>query len=312
MTRLASLLVLALTTFPCPAQVKNGFDLGNSAVDPALIEFGGPGRDGIPSIDNPKFLDASTAEKAEIVQDDDRIIGVVHRGAAKAYPTRILDWHEVVNDEFDGAKVLVTYCPLCNTGMVFDVADEKVAFTFGVSGLLYNSDVLLYDRQTGSLWSQIMSQAISGPMKGAGLPLLPSRHTTWRDWRHRHPDTVVLSPDTGHKRNYSVSPYLGYARSPTLLFDVEHESGAYQRKELVLGITIDGRHKAYALRELKEVGAARVEDEFADRKLTVVWSESENSAHAVDSSGNEIPSVLAYWFAWYAFHPDTEVFRAND
>ena len=291
------------------AQVKNGFDLSDSLIDASSIRGGGPPRDGIPSLDEPKFV---SIVDVDFLDSGDRVIGVYRNGVAKAYPIRILNWHEVVNDDFAGSATLVTYCPLCGTGMVFDVQNDEVEFTFGVSGLLYNSDVLLYDRQTGSLWSQIMSQAVTGPMKHTKLDLLPSRHTNWADWRELHPDTLVLSTDTGYQRNYNSSPYLSYEQSNRLMFDVENRNRAYANKDLVLGLSIGDRHRAYPLEELEKQGAERFNDELAEQQLTVVWSESANSAHVLDQSETEIPTVLAYWFAWYAFHPQTEIFRADE
>ena len=291
------------------AQVKNGFDLSDSLIDASSIRGGGPPRDGIPSLDEPKFV---SIVDADFLDSGDRVIGVYRNGVAKAYPIRILNWHEVVNDDFAGSATLVTYCPLCGTGMVFDVQNDQIEFTFGVSGLLYNSDVLLYDRQTGSLWSQIMSQAVTGPMRHTKIDLLPSRHTNWADWRELHPETLVLSTDTGYQRNYSSSPYLSYEQSNRLMFDVEIRNRAYANKDLVLGLSIGDRHRAYPLEELEKQGAERFNDELAEQQFTVVWSESANSAHVLDQSETEIPTVLAYWFAWYTFHPQTEIFRADE
>lgn len=309
MLRTLTIPVLLGISLAAQGQVKNGFDLSDSLIDASSIRSGGPPRDGIPSIDEPKFL---AAEDADFLDPNDRVIGVHRNGIAKAYPIRILDWHEVVNDEFSGAATLVTYCPLCRTGMVFDVENDEVEFTFGVSGLLYNSDVLLYDRQTSSLWSQIMSQAVTGPMKNVTLDLLPSRHTTWADWREIHPDTLVLSTDTGYRRQYDTSPYLDYERSSRLMFNVENRNRAYDNKNLVLGLSIGDQHRAYPFEELRARGADRFGDEFVGQELTVVWSEAANSAHVLNEAGVELPTVLAYWFAWYAFHPETEIFRAKE
>jgi hypothetical protein len=309
MLRTLTIPVLLSISLIAHAQVKNGFDLSDSLIDASSIRGGGPPRDGIPSLDEPKFV---SIVDVDFLDSDDRVIGVYRNGVAKAYPIRILNWHEVVNDDFAGSATLVTYCPLCGTGMVFDVQNDEVDFTFGVSGLLYNSDVLLYDRQTGSLWSQIMSQAVTGPMKHTKLDLLPSRHTNWADWRELHPETLVLSTDTGYQRNYNSSPYLDYERSNRLMFDVENRNRAYANKDLVLGLSIGDRHRAYPLEELEKQGAERFNDELAGQQLTVVWSESANSAHVLDQSETEIPTVLAYWFAWYAFHPQTEIFRADE
>ncbi len=287
---------------------KNGFDLSNSSIPASKIKKGGPPRDGIPSIDNPKFI---RADEASFLHDDERIIGLYRNGIAKAYPLKILNWHEIVNDEFDGEGILVSYCPLCNTGMAFVVEARDFRFVFGVSGLLYNSDLLLYDRQTGSLWSQVLGKAIAGPLKDVLLDLLPSSHTTWREWRARHPDTLVLSKDTGFTMKYEENPYLGYDRTNKLYFSVEHRSNAYRNKELVIGISIGENRKAYPFTELSEQGLSSFADEFAGRKLTINWNESERTARLFDEGEVELPSVVAYWFAWYAFYPDTEIFTAK-
>ena len=298
------LLFLVVSTTGNAAR-KNGFDLSNSLIPVEKILNGGPGRDGIPSIDRPRFV---AATKADFMRDKDRVMGVNHQGVAKAYPIKILDWHEIVNDRIGNAQIVVTYCPLCGTGMVFHASQLG---HFGVSGLLYNSDVLLYDRKTKSLWSQIMAKAVSGRKRGEELQALPASHTTWRDWLSRYPDTLVLSQDTGFRRNYRQSPYLGYARTPKLMFDVEHRNGVHRNKELVLGVSLNGEYKAYAFNTLKGHGRPEFEDELGQELITVTWSQSEQTAAVLNKDGAEIPSVIAYWFAWYAFHPDTEVFAAK-
>ena len=220
----------------------------------------------------------------------------------------ILDRHEVVNDRFAAEAIVVTYCPLCFSGMAFTAQIEGIDLQFGVSGLLYNSDVLLFDYRTESLWSQIMSKAISGPLKGVDIAAIPTAHTTWRDWRDRHPDTLVLSTDTGFRINYNQSPYRDYQRSGQLMFPVRHRNNAYRNKELVLGIRIGGVQKAYPFKELRAHGESSFSDSVGGTKLTIEWQEDDKYARAIDSKGNEIPSVIVYWFAWYAFHPGTEVF----
>lgn len=287
----------------------NGFDLDDASVPPDQIRRGGVPRDGIPSIDNPKFI---AADDAEFLRNKDRILGVFRNGFAKAYPIKILDYHEIVNDQFGDEAIVVSYCPLCYTGMVFSASAADFNFTFGVSGLLYNSDVLLYDRQSGSLWSQILSRAITGPLKGVKLTPLPASHTTWLDWSTRYPETLVLSRDTGFRRDYRRSPYLDYARSGQLMFPVENTSKEYRNKELVLGITVDGDTKAYPFEELEKNMQERFDDSIGSKTVTIEWNESEDFARILDDNGQEIPSVIAYWFAWYAFHPDTEIFRASD
>ncbi len=219
-------LVLIATGAPVTvlAREMNGFDLKDSLIPGEQIHFGGPPKDGIPAIDHPKF---TPGEFAAFLRDDDAVLGIARSGIARAYPVRILNWHEVVNDRFEDEAVVITFCPLCGTGVAFNARIEGRVLNFGVSGLLYNSDVLLYDRQTQSLWSQLLGQAISGPMKGHHLKMLPLSHTTWADWRKSHPATEVLSANTGMQRPYERDPYAGYERSEEIMFPSfgEHSSG---------------------------------------------------------------------------------------
>ncbi len=283
----------------------NGFDLTDTLIPADDIHHGGPPRDGIPAIDDPQFLSAQQAR----LGGAERVLGVRINGMAKAYPIRILNYHEIVNDSFGGAGVVVSYCPLCGTGMAFSADIDGHTRSFGVSGLLYNSDVLLYDRQTDSLWSQILGQAVSGPARGTRLTLLPTAHTTWADWRNRHPDTLVLSEDTGHQRDYDRTPYTGYATSPRVYFPVSHEDRRYHPKELVIGLTLADRHKVYPFAELSKRGSP-IKDRFAGRDLTIEFDSVHRTGRVLDAHGAEIPTVIAYWFAWVAFHPDTELFEA--
>jgi len=290
------------------AQSKNGFDLADALVPVDEILWGGVGRDGIPSINRPKFVSASDAS---FLRKKDRVLGVARNGIAKAYPIRILDRHEVVNDFFGDEGVVVTYCPLCFSGMAFSINTNSVARTFGVSGLLFNSDVLLYDHQTESLWSQIRSQAISGKLMGTEIRPIVAAHTTWRDWLRRYPDSLVLSTDTGFGGSYRSSPYIEYQRSPALMFRVGNRSNQYSNKELVLGVTVGDTFKAYPFKELRKHDRPSFDDSINGTGLTIEWREKEKFARAISSDGEEIPTVIVYWFAWYAFHPTTEVFQAG-
>jgi hypothetical protein len=153
-----------------------GFDTSRHSIPLDDIYDGGPGKDGIPVILKPKFISVKEADRT-LLKKDDRVLGYVHNGQARAYPIKILNWHEIVNDRVGGASQVVTYCPLCGTGMVFDTEVKGRHLTFGVSGLLYQSDMLLCDHQTESLWSQIKSEAVTGKLIGARLKLLSSTHT---------------------------------------------------------------------------------------------------------------------------------------
>ena len=266
----------------------NGFDVSNASISTLAIQRGGPPKDGIPAVDRPKFLSAAQARLA----DGDRILGVAVNGSARAYPVRILNWHEVVNDRFGERAVVITYCPLCGTGMAFDARAAGQPLSFGVSGLLYNSDVLLYDRKTQSLWSQILQSAISGPLKGSKLVSVPLTHTSWADWRRRHPATQVLSTDTGFTRDYARDPYAGYERVQSLMFEVQHRDDRFPSKEWVLGIDVGGSTKAYPFSVLARRVDARGElvDSVGGKRLRVRYDAAHGTAEAFDAEGRPGPA----------------------
>lgn len=286
----------------------NGFNLDNTSVSSEFILVGGPPRDEIPSIDRPKFV---SADQIRILNDKSRVIGISSDKTAKAYPISILNWHEIVNDRLDNKPVLITYCPLCGTGVVFSARIRGQATEFGVSGLLYNSDVLLYDRKTESLWSQILAEAISGPLKGEKLEMLPSEHTTWGAWKKKHPKTLVLSTDTGFLRDYQRDPYDGYATSGVVWFPLSGENRRFHPKERVLGVEIDGKFKAYPFVELFK-SPSSFTDSFNNQIIRVVFDKESESGVIYDAKNQVIPIIQAYWFAWSAFHKETEVYLVRE
>ncbi|MBA3591616.1 DUF3179 domain-containing protein [Methylibium sp.] len=289
------------------AQTLNGFDLSGALVPAAAIERGGPPRDGIPAIDRPRFVAAAQAG----LREGDRVLGLVRNGIARAYPVRILNWHEIVNDRLGDEAVAVTYCPLCGTGMAFEARVAGRELVFGVSGLLYNSDVLLYDRATDSLWSQILARAVTGPLTGTALTQVPLTHTSWADWRTRHPRTEVLSTDTGHVRDYARDPYEGYDRVPRLIFDVQHRDERLPLKAWVLGLRLNGAAKAYPFETLAQRADARgrLWDTLGGQRVEIRYDRTHRSAEAFDAKGRPLPGTMAYWFAWVAFHPRTELLK---
>jgi hypothetical protein len=306
---LATVLAMLSSLLPSTSlgEVLNGFDLRDASVPIPAIQRGGPPRDGIPAIDHPRFVPAGQAD----LRDGDRVLGIARHGVVRAYPVRILNWHEIVNDRLGGEPVAITYCPLCGTGMAFNARVGGRELAFGVSGLLYNSDVLLYDRATQSLWSQIMSRAITGPLKGTVLTVEPLTHTTWADWRTRHPRTEVLSADTGHVRDYARDPYEGYDKVTQLMFDVEHRDARLPPKEWVLGLRLDGEVKAYPFSRLERLADARgrLADTVAGRRIEIRYDRLHRTAEVFDADGRSLPAVMAYWFAWVAFHPKTELLK---
>jgi len=285
----------------------NGFKLTDSLIPTRKIKSGGPPRDGIPALFAPRFL---AADEASYLDADERVLGIEHNGVVKAYPIKILNYHEIANDRFGDAAVAVTFCPLCGTGIAFLADAGGLKRTFGVSGLLYNSDVLMYDRETESLWSQIMAQAVTGPASGATLEAIPIRHTTWENWLLRHPESLVLKPPTAYGRNYNVSPYLDYAASRDLMFPVTNKDRRYPTKSVVLGLKIEGLTKAYPFEELP-ADTDTLNDRLGEQSIVVKYDLPSQTAWVLDQNGAEIPSFTAYWFAWVAFHPETEVFTGQ-
>jgi len=300
------MVVTFLASASLHAQTKNGFELNGALVPPGEIFHGGPPKDGIPAIDAPKFVHAA---EVGFIEATARVLGIERNGVAKAYPIAILNWHEIVNDELGGEPVVVSFCPLCGTGVAFSAVAAGQARSFGVSGLLYNSDVLLYDRQSQSLWSQLLAKAVAGPLKGTQLRLIPLVHTTWGEWRRAHPNTLVLSTDTGYVRDYDRDPYAGYVDSNGLFFPITRRDPRYHPKERVLGIEVGGVHKAYPFAELARTGGTVV-DYVGAAQVTVSFDAASQTARIFDEAKRELPGIVAFWFAWYAFHPDTQVFKA--
>ena len=174
-------------------------------VHPNKLLSGGPPKDGIPSIDRPKFISAQDANK--FLNDNELVLGIDLNGDKKAYSFQILVWHEIVNDIVAGKPVAITYCPLCGTGIAYERTINNEPVEFGVSGLLHNSDLVMYDRKTDTLWGQINGKAIIGELTGMRLKQVPIDTVTWGDWKKLNPDTKVLSRETGFIRSYGRSPY---------------------------------------------------------------------------------------------------------
>ena len=295
-------LVISTLLFPREAVA---FQFENAIIPVEEIRSGGPPKDGIPALLNPKFVNT---EEAVFLKDTDRVIGMVVNKDVKAYPIRILNWHEIVNDEINGKKIIVSFCPLCGTAMVFESQIEGKLYTFGVSGLLYNSDVLMYDHQTESLWSQIKMKAVTGAMAGTSLKLMASEVTTWKDWKTRYPRSQVLSIKTGYSRDYENNPYANYENSQRLYFPVDVSDKRRKNKDWVFGILLNGVAKAYPYDELaKEKGPLK--DNLGNQTIFIHFDKGNRSVRAETSTGKPVPGVSAYWFAWQAFYPKTQLFE---
>lgn len=301
---LGFLLIGASVAAQTPGTTLNGFSILDATIPIDEILKGGPQRDKIPALNDPRVLPAEAAPWP----DEARVIGIEIAGEARAYPLAILNWHELVNDSLGGMPILVSYCPLCGTGMVFDRRVGGSARRFGVSGLLYRSDLLLFDRESESLWSQISATAVTGPASGERLRLLRSDQQSWRRWRESHPQTSVLSPATGYARNYARSPYGDDPDSDRLLFPVRVDP-RYPLRTSTLGLrSSDGRARAYPAPEVKKAGGI-VREVFAGLEIEVRY-DARRGEFKVEAPG-PIAVIEGYWFAWLAFHPDSSVFVAK-
>lgn len=273
-------------------------------VNPNKILGGGPPKDGIPSIDDPTFV--SLEEADEWIEDNELVLAIEYNGVKKVYPLQIMVWHEIVNDFIAGDPILITYCPLCGSGIAFERTLNGDVVEWGTSGKLYNSNLVMYDRKTDSYWTQIDGLAIVGELTGMQLTPVSIDTVVWRDWKALHPDSIVLSKNTGFFRPYGQDPYGNYYENSFLLFPVEAEDTSIHPKTIVFGINIDGTYKAYLEEDLKETPV--INDTVAGINIQVIRNGAGRVKVFNTDNGKEIVKERDMWFAWYAFHPDTQVY----
>ncbi len=309
------------------------------------IVSGGPPPDGIPSIDNPKFL--SIVDASKFLKDSDLVVGLTINGQTKTYPLLILVWHEIVNDKVGGVPVAVTYCPLCFTTQVFNrTISGHVAVEFGTSGKLYNNNLVMYDRLSGSLWSQALGEGIVGTHAGENLKRIPFDLAYWKDWKQLYPNSMVLSTDTGFTRPYGVDPYGDYYTSDQLFFPISNVDKRLGLKEMVVGLDNGAQYKAYILHQIE---SSKVINDKVGNKSIVLFSlyprmvrtyspiiKSQTLDFQYNASANKIldkqtgsqwnfdgiavngqlkgkqltrlPFDEGFWFSWAAFHPQTRIY----
>jgi hypothetical protein len=308
------------------------------------IVSGGPPRDGIPSIDNPKFISLQDANK--FLQDFDLVVGLNINGDIRAYPLQILVWHEIVNDEVGGIPIAVTYCPLCFTNQVFKRTIDGGVVEFGTSGKLYNSNLVMYDRTSESYWSQAMGQAIVGQHTSKTLERIPFDLANWGDWKQLYPDSKVLSKDTGFGRPYGADPYGDYYTSPRVLFPISHSDDRLGVKEIVVGMENNGIYRAYNIQDIEENKVINDEiagesfalmsihpfmvraydsvvdgrilqfeydptnNNFIDKQTKSHWN-FDGVAVEGEMKGKQLTRIAfdeGFWFEWVAFHHETEIY----
>ncbi len=272
--------VTATTTEEVPFGLSYGWktDFSKHSVPLSEIRSGGPPRDGIPPIDSPKYEAASSDPPS--LRDDEPVISLEINGDARAYPLAILIWHEIVNDEVGGVPVTVTYCPLCNTAIVFDRRVGDRLLDFGTSGKLRNSDLVMWDRQTESWWQQITGEAIVGSMTGAKLKFIPAPLVSWAEFRDSFADGQVLSRDTGFDFDYNLPSYIGYDQlgaTPHLFRGgIDDRLPAMER---IVGITVGDEAVAYPFKLFESVPV--VNDTVSGQDIAIFYAGDTLSAFKI-------------------------------
>ncbi len=255
-------------------------DFSKHSIDFSELLSGGPGKDGIPAIDEPQFV--SIAEGDDFLAGREPVIALELNGDARAYPIQILIWHEIANDTVGGVPVTVTFCPLCNSAIVFEREFGGVVYDFGVSGLLRKSDLVMFDRQTESWWQQFTGEAIVGELTDTLLALVPASIVSWNDFKATHPDGQVLSRDTGFSRNYGQNPYTGYDTTDGNPFLFRGDlDGRLSPVERVTAVELNGETVAYPFSLLEE--QIVVHDTIGGEPIVVFFQPGTTSA--LDRSG---------------------------
>jgi hypothetical protein len=269
-------------------------DTSIASIDLNLVFDGGPGKNGIPAIDFPLFTPVE--EAAKILSNEDWGILVEFGGEQKFYPVSILNWHEVVNDVVGGRPVAVTFCPLCGSAMVFNRYVGKDTLQFGVSGTLYESNLLMFDEQTESLWSQAAMQAVAGYYTGTILELLPAQFLTFEQVMKSFSRASVLSFETGYERNYFQNPYGEYLNSRDLFFPVSLQDTSIHPKEMYLAFEWEKIRYAVNWNQLLNIGNLQVGE--GNKKIEIALNDLLPSV--ISPLGDTVPAYFTMWFSWYS------------
>lgn len=252
--------------------LQTGSVSGDWLIPRNQVYDGGPRKDGIPALSNPSFV---PAKEASYLSDEELVIGVKIGSEVRAYPHPILDWHEIINDEINGKTLAITYCPLTGSGIGWNRVLNGQTTTFGVSGLLYNTNLISYDRATNSNWSQMKLQCVNGPLKGTFIETSRVLETTWKTWKEMYPDMKVVSANTGYSRPYGRYPYGDYTTSNDLLFPIANDDRRLPRKERVHGIIIGDQARVYRIISFPDT-VGTVNDSISGVPIVVVGSRLRN------------------------------------
>ena len=265
---------------PSGADRQFSTDFSKHTVPYTEILSGGPPKDGIPAIEDPKF--SSVAEADQFLEDLEPVIFLQIGDDVRAYPLQILTWHEIVNDVVDGKPVTVTFCPLCNTAIAFDSTFEGQVLDFGTTGRLRFSNLIMYDRQTETWWQQATGEGIAGEFAGRQLTFLPASIIGWGEFKENFPDGQVLSRDTGFSRDYGRNPYAGYdnINNSPFLFRGPRTPGVLPAMARVLTVELNEEAVAYPYEVLQEQGA--INDTVSGNEIVILWQPG--TASALDAS----------------------------
>jgi hypothetical protein len=303
---------------PPPDAASWSTDFSKRSVPLDEFQSGGPAKDGIPAIDEPHFTPAGDVDWLE---DREPVIEVTTGGETRAYPIQILMWHEIANDEVGGLPVAVTFCPLCNTAIVFDRRVDGKVLSFGTTGKLRDSDLVMYDRETESWWQQFGGEALVGELTGTELEQLPARMVAWGDFRREHPSALVLDKETGFLREYGANPYAGYDSidSPPIFATRGDDDDRLPPKERVVYVEVGSEAFAVPFSSLTKERTIEVETDSGT--LVVRWEGGVASAldeaaiatgrdvgaATVRLDGELVPFSEPFWFAVAALRPDIEI-----
>lgn len=264
-------------------------------------------KDSIPALTNPEY--ESGSNELSWLKDGDLVIGVNLNDDIRAYPVKIMSWHEIINDNIGGKNVLISYSPLCGTATLFSRDVNGKTLDFGNTGAIYESCSVFYDGQTNSYWWQVNGKSIRGPEIESQLEILPSLVTTWGKWKDANPGSRVLSVNTGHSRDYLTDPYADYYKVETSAFPVSVNDDRATAKETVVGIQVNGKFKAYSTQSAK---GTVLTDLFEGKDIEVIGSADGNSAQVYFKEGNGrilAAQTTSFWFAWSTAHPETKLYK---
>ncbi|WP_019612781.1 DUF3179 domain-containing (seleno)protein [Psychromonas ossibalaenae] len=277
------------------AHFKTNFS--KNTIDLKKVLSGGPGKDGIPAIDNPKFIHIKYAD----IRDDALGVLLKIENETRFYPFNILVWHEIINDQIGDKYIAVTFCPLCGSAIAFNKKFAGRIHRFGVTGYLYESNLLMYDSVTESFWSQSLGQAVIGDYSGRKLEVMDVSLLQLKDVKKKYPNSLMLSTDTGFNRNYNHYPYEDYETSDAIYFPISKVNAKYHAKEIMYVFRYKNTSFAFPLRTFL---SGKFTHKYSDTVINII---NEQGEIKILIDGEEFPGYYEMWFSWVIHNSDTGV-----